>query len=69
RDHPLQIDVERFRTISQRLKKGLDDIQSSISIDELRGIEGKLATDYYSIFDDMIINQKDDFYYHGRNRR
>ena len=69
RDHPLQIDVERFRTISQRLKKGLDDIQSSISIDELRGIEGRLATDYYSIFDDMIINQKDDFYYHGRNRR
>lgn len=65
----MQIDVERFRTISQRLKKGLDDIQSSISIDELRGIEGRLATDYYSIFDDMIINQKDDFYYHGRNRR
>lgn len=69
RDHPLQIDTEKFRIISQRLKKGLSNIQSVASIDELRGIEGKLATDYFSVFNDMILNQKDDFYYHGRNRR
>lgn len=69
RDHSLQIDVEKFHAISKTLHDGLQSIQESKTMDELRGIEGNLATEYFSIFDDMIINQKDDFYYHGRSRR
>lgn len=69
RDHGMQIDKAKFQKISYKLKAGLKDIKNAESLDSLRGIEGSLATDYFSIFDDMIINQKDDFFYHGRNRR
>ncbi|MBP2058973.1 CRISPR-associated protein Cas1 [Lactobacillus colini] len=69
RDHGMQINVEKFKDVSSKLKLGLDAIESTDSVDKLRGIEGNLATEYFAIFDDMIINQKETFYYHGRNRR
>lgn len=69
RDHGMQIDVDKFKQISMKLKTGLQEINNADSMDSLRGIEGSLATDYFSIFNDMIINQKEDFFYHGRNRR
>lgn len=69
RDHGMQIDNDKFKRISMKLKDGLQEINSVDSIDSLRGIEGSLATDYFSIFDNMIINQKENFFYHGRSRR
>lgn len=69
RDHSMQIDLDQFRRVSETLKKGIEEIQNVGDIDELRGIEGNLATEYFSIFDQMIINQKENFFYHGRNRR
>ena len=69
RDHSMQIDLDQFRRVSETLKKGIKEIQNVSDIDELRGIEGNLATEYFSIFDQMIINQKESFFYHGRNRR
>lgn len=69
RDHSMQIDKEKFIEVSNLLKDGLKDIRETQSMDSLRGIEGSLATTYFSIFDEMIINQKDSFFYHGRNRR
>lgn len=69
RDHSMQIDLEQFKRVSETLKKGIEEIQKVEDVDELRGIEGNLATEYFSIFDQMIINQKESFFYHGRNRR
>ena len=39
------------------------------SLDELRGIEGDSAGDYFSVFDNLITAQKEDFIFSGRNRR
>lgn len=39
------------------------------SIDALRGIEGELASRYFSVFDHLILNQKDSFYFKTRTRR
>jgi CRISPR-associated protein Cas1 len=38
-------------------------------IDALRGIEGDSAAAYFSVFGKLILNQRDDFKFNGRNRR
>lgn len=39
------------------------------NLDELRGCEGQAAATYFSVFDDMIVAQRTDFKFGGRNRR
>ena len=39
------------------------------SIDSVRGIEGEAATSYFSVFPNLLLNQKDDFVFKGRSRR
>lgn len=69
RDHPLNGDRQRLKAASLDLKTGLQTILSAQTKDQLRGIEGNLATIYFSVFDDLIIRQKKDFYFKTRNRR
>ena len=38
-------------------------------MDSLRGLEGAAATVYFDVFDDMILREKEAFFFHGRNRR
>ena len=33
------------------------------------GLEGEAASVYFSVFDELILQQKKDFYFHGRNKR
>lgn len=35
----------------------------------LLGLEGEAASVYFSVFDELILQQKDSFYFHGRNKR
>ena len=69
RDHSMRIDKEKFIKVSNNLKKKMSDIENVSDIDALRGIEGDAAVDYFSVFDDMILNQKEAFAFNGRNRR
>ena len=39
------------------------------SIDRVRGIEGEAATAYFGVFSRLLLNQKEDFVFEGRNRR
>lgn len=39
------------------------------SIDTLRGEEGRAANIYFGVFDNLILHQKADFMFDGRNRR
>ncbi len=69
RDHPMQVDTERLKTVSVQLKHSLELIQNSVSKDQLRGYEGEAASLYFSVFDELILQQKKDFFFHGRNKR
>lgn len=69
RDHALRIDVERFQAVSDQLKALLPPIMTETNLDSLRGLEGTAATQYFGIMDDMILQAKDSFYFHERNRR
>lgn len=69
RDHALRIDSEKFAMKSSILKISIQNVLSVNDIDSLRGIEGETASVYFSVFDDMILQQKNDFTFTGRNRR
>ncbi|CAM3972372.1 type I-C CRISPR-associated endonuclease Cas1c [Cohnella lubricantis] len=69
REYPLRIDVERFKEVSQQLSGILLDVRKCEDLERLRGLEGQAATSYYKVFDQMILQQKEDFYFHTRSRR
>jgi CRISPR-associated endonuclease cas1, DVULG subtype len=69
RDYPLRVNVEKLKKISSLLKDSINKVRSSQSIDTLRGIEGEAASLYYSVFNELILQQKDDFVFCCRSRR
>ncbi len=69
RDHKLRVDESKFRTASQTLQSLLPEVLRTESMENLRGLEGAGATVYFGVFDDMILRSKEEFFYHGRNRR
>jgi CRISPR-associated protein Cas1 len=69
RDHELQVNADALKDASQKLKEALENVQKCCSESELRGIEGSAAAIYFSVFREMILQQKDDFQFSGRNRR
>jgi len=69
RDHGMQIDTEKVKHASLLLKDALSGIRSSESKDSLRGYEGEAASIYFSVFDELILQQKKDFVFSGRNKR
>ncbi len=69
RDHALRVDEDRFKKAARFLTENMEKIKQETDLDSLRGIEGECASIYFGIFDEMILNQKDVFYFHGRNKR
>lgn len=69
RDHPMQIDVERVKAASNQLKDSLTWVRNSQTKDQLRGYEGEAASIYFGVFDELILQQKKDFSFDGRNKR
>lgn len=69
RDHSMQIDSERVKAASGHLKNSLEFIQKSTSKEQLRGYEGEAASIYFGVLDELILQQKKDFVFQGRNKR
>ncbi len=69
RDHPMRVPVDKLKNVSSCLASSIFKVKEIDSVDNLRGIEGEAAQLYFSRFDDLILQQKDDFFFRGRNRR
>lgn len=69
RDHALRVDEERCRNAIRYLTDSMEKIRQEEDLDSLRGLEGECASVYFGIFDELILNQKEVFYFHGRNKR
>lgn len=69
RDHGLRVAKEALCRASQELKNLLIPITESTGADTLRGLEGVGSAVYFGVFDEMILNQKDHFFFRARNRR
>ncbi len=69
RDHGLRIDLDLFKKKSEYINESIRKIQTVDNMDRLRGLEGEAASVYFSVFDDMILQQKSEFYFHNRSKR
>lgn len=69
RDYPLRLDVEKIKAKSDVLYQASKNIRECKTSTSLLGLEGEAASVYFSVFDDLILQQKDAFFFHGRNKR
>ncbi|MBW8351036.1 type I-C CRISPR-associated endonuclease Cas1c [Bacillus sp. IITD106] len=69
RDYPFRIDVTGFKETSQQLSTIIHAVRECDDLDSLRGWEGQAAISYNKVFNQMILQQKEDFYFHFRSRR
>lgn len=69
RDHETRVDVEKLKSTSKYLTETIKELQNAGRLDQIRGLEGKAAVTYFSIFDDLILQQSDSFKWNGRIKR
>ena len=69
RDYALRLDVDKLKKVSKVLVNSLKLVECSDNLEQLRGYEGEAASQYFSVFDDLILQQKEFFYFHNRNKR
>lgn len=60
---------EAIEKVAEELLRCKRRVQNADSIDSVRGIEGEAATYYFGVFSRLLLNQKEDFVFEGRNRR
>jgi CRISPR-associated protein Cas1 len=69
RDYAIRLDVDKLKGVSKALANSLKSVEQSEDLEQLRGIEGEAASQYFSAFDDLVLQQKESFYFHSRNKR
>ena len=69
RDYAMRLDADRLKKKSAFLAQSIGKIRVCEKADELLGLEGEAASVYFSVFDDLILQQKEDFYFNRRNKR
>lgn len=69
RDHGEKVDKTAIEKAVHRLSGALRSLLGHPGLETIRGVEGDAAHAYFSVFDQLIIRNKDDFFFHARNRR
>lgn len=69
RDHAISVDVQRISNAAVSLKDCMNEIGNCQSVEMLIGVEGSAAKIYFSVFDQLILQQKDEFFFKERSRR
>lgn len=69
RDYATRLDVDKLKVVSKTLVNSLKLVEQSRDLEQLRGFEGEAASQYFSVLDDLILQQKEHFYFHSRNKR
>lgn len=69
RDHPQRVSVEKLKRTSTQLAAALPVIEGCEDADQLLGLEGEAAQRYFDCFNDLILQQNEDFVFTSRSRR
>lgn len=69
RDHALRLDVVRLKSAGAALGESAKIAAGTASLDELRGVEGEGAKRYFEVFDQLLLQNKEEFFFQGRSRR
>ena len=69
RDHAVLVDVPALEQVSKSLRETLKLLPDCASTADLMGFEGSAAKLYFGIFNQLILQQKADFFFLERSRR
>jgi len=69
RDHSILVDVHALSYASASLREQMLEISECHTIPDLMGYEGSAAKIYFSVFDQLILQQREAFFFKERNRR
>lgn len=69
RNYPLRVDVVKFKEVTEQLSDLMCRASTTCDLGLLRGYEGQAAYSYNKVFDQCILQQKDDFYFNERTKR
>jgi CRISPR-associated protein Cas1 len=69
RDHAMLVDVQAISQASAFLKETLHAIPRCKTVAELTAFEGSAAKVYFGVFDQLILQQHEDFAFEERSRR
>lgn len=69
RDRPQSTGAYALRAATVTLGQHLDNLRIGLPLDSLRGLEGGAARIYFEVFDDLLTQQKADFFFRERSRR
>lgn len=69
RDHAERVDQSAFTDVIGGLNAQIEIARTCSNFEQLRGCEGVAARLYFSVFDQMILRNKEDFFFDGRSRR
>jgi|SRR5690625_217110 len=69
RDHPLRLNVSKLEHIVSQLSSIRQEVIQCKDLETLRGLEGNAASTYFSVFNECIIQQKEEFVFKKRVRR
>lgn len=61
--------TERLERAANRIDASLRNLDDSLSLDQLRGMEGEFSATYFAVFNDLITSQREQFVFAGRTRR
>lgn len=69
RDHQETIDATHLKLTSNYIAEAINKLYEFTDFDQLRGYEGIIARNYFSVFSDMLLTQKKDFGMIERSKR
>lgn len=69
RDHSDVLDIALINRSINEMSNYSAKIDDATDLEMLRGIEGLSAVSYFSSFNQLILSQKQEFFFSGRNRR
>lgn len=69
RDHRERVTASLLSDASREMTRYVREIDSASTTDEIRGLEGIAAAQYFRVFDELIVDQKKEFRFRERSRR
>lgn len=69
RDHRDKVPALPLADSARELARYVKQIEKADTVDEVRGVEGVAAAQYFRVFDHLIVDQKDGFRFRERSRR
>ena len=69
RDYAARLDVDKLKGVCKTLVNSLKSVEKCQDLEQLRGFEGEAAAQYFRVLDDLILQQKESFYFRSRNKR